>query len=321
MGILRKIWILVIISLLPLIPLSAQSSSSKYSFSLTPFLGFFHGQAEEIVYELPGEPQYLSLLLWDLKPLLYVGFSVDFGPRNPFKNGGFLASSSIKLGLPNYTGLSENFDWLSDGDDYSHYSRHEAYTQRSFLADILFGYSWRLMDSLALRTYGEFAFMHFSWQARDGIGEYPFGGMMFIGTVVEYLQNWFIFSPGISIEYRFFDFISLEGNFSYSPLVFCIARDHHTFRDTVFYDYPRWGHSFKWGGSLIVSPTPNVSYTLSFTQRLITGSRGDSYIGDFRYRDVGGAGISGINLSMGARFYFGKGLLKQIESRQKEVQN
>ena len=283
--------------------LCLQKAQTIDTVSQTPFLGYIHGQAEEIVYEMPGNSRYLSLLLWDLKPHFYAGLTLDFSPRNPFQNKGFLASGSIKLGLPNTTGLSQNFDWLGEGDDFTHYSWHDVYTKRSLHADILFGYSWRLVDSLALRIYGEFSFMHFSWEARDGFGEYPFGDMMFIGTVVEYMQNWFILSPGISIEYGLNDSISIEGNISYSPLIFCIARDHHIHRDTVFYDYPGFGHSIKWGGSLTFSPDPNVNYTLSFNHRLITGSRGNSYIDNVRYKDAGGAGLSAINLSIGARIF------------------
>ena len=308
MSILRKIFIIVIMALLPIVSISAQNNEDKYAFFISPYLGLIYGQAEEIVYKLPGDPDYLSLLLWDLKPLLYIGFSVDFGPRNPFQYSGFVSTGSLKIGMPSITGVNENFDWFENGNEYSHYSRHTAYTRMAFFADISFGYSWRLWDSIALSAFGEFRYMHFSWEARDGFGLYPdpISDMIFIGKVVEYMQNWFILSPGISLLYKFNDIFSMGGNFSYSPLIFCIARDHHIHRNTVFYDYPRWGHGIKWGLNFNISPNYNTDFFLSLTHTLINGSRGDTIINNVTYMDSGGAAISAIDFGMGARFFLGQ---------------
>ena len=102
MSIIKKIGILVILFfILFSSPAEAETPSpGRYSFSLSPLFGMLHGQAREIVYRDRSSNQYLSELLWDLKPLIYVGLAADFGPRDPFENHGFIAAASIRFGLP-----------------------------------------------------------------------------------------------------------------------------------------------------------------------------------------------------------------------------
>ena len=217
-----------------------------------------------------------------------------------------MGSASVKIGFPLRTGTNENFDWLGEGDNYSHYSIHKAFALRAIFADLSFGYSWNLMDFLALRAYGEFTFMHFSWEASDGFGLYPFGEVTFNGPVVEYSQNWFLLSPGVSLIGRISPLFFTEGNLSYSPLIFCAAQDHHIQRETVFYDFPRWGHHLNLGAGFGIFLNPNIELKFSLAYRLITGSRGDTYINNLRYREASGAGYSALNISYGARIIFNK---------------
>ena len=296
MGMIKKFFILVILVMLPFTYLHAERA--EHVFSLSPLLGFVNGRSEEIVYKFPNSSEYLSLLLWDLRPLFYAGVAADFSPQNPFNNNGFIANGSFRVGLPLVTGINENFDWLEEGDDYSHYSKHNVYSQRAFLADISLGYSWGLNDFLALSTFGEISFMHFSWLARDGFGQYPWGDHTFSGRVVEYSQTWFILSPGISLKGRINDFISLEGSFSYSPFPFCIARDHHFDRGIVFNDYVWKGHHFKIGGRLFISPIPVLNFSLNLNYRHITETRGDTLVGNSRYKNLAGAAYSAFDLGI-----------------------
>ena len=303
MNNIRKILILVIMILLTFTSLPAEDAGNKYSFYLSPLAGFLYGQAEEIVYRFPGDSQYMSLLLWDLKPLVYAGLAGNFGPRNKFEHNGWIAAGSFKFGFPHKTGIMENRDWLGAGNNVTHFSQHNLFSQSVFLVDLSLGYSWRLNDYLALHTFAEFSFLHFSWIAKGGSGQYPFGQVSFNGPVIEYRQNWFIFSPGISLKGRINHLFSLEGRFNYSPLVFCAARDRHIERDTVFLDYLWWGHYFKAGGKLIFSVISNMDLTLYLNYLHITETRGNTNISGVIYNDVGGAAFSTLDMGIAAKIH------------------
>ena len=99
MPTIRKIGVLVsIIFLFMILPAQAEGVFfDRYCLNLSPLAGMLYGHAEEIVYKYPKKAQYLSELLWDLKPLFYIGIAADLGPRNPFQNSGLIAAGSFKF--------------------------------------------------------------------------------------------------------------------------------------------------------------------------------------------------------------------------------
>ena len=309
----------------------AQTAEKRYSFSISPILGMFYGQGEEILYKYPKNNVYISQLLWDLKPLFYLGLGLDFGPRDPYLKSGFTAAGTFKLGIPfKRAGIIEDRDWqYPDNDNLTNYSRHEAYSQRAVTVDINSGYSWRLADFLALKAYGEFSFMYFSWSAESGYYQYlksdGSGNILpdqtwnkyipktpLEGKGINYTQNWFILSPGISLQTKITPRFSTEINFSYSPLVICFARDNHLLRNMMFWDQLYFGHHIKGGSTLTFSADKNLDISLSLSYRYITGLRGNSYWKDNSYGDGivvqnkydGGAGYSVLDIGLAAKIRF-----------------
>ena len=297
----------------------------SHSFSLSPLVGMLHGQAEEIVYRGPGSSRLYSELLWDLKPLIFVGLAADFGPDDPFRDSGFIAAASVRFGFPFRSGINENRDWLNPQENWlTHFSRHDVYIQNAILFDISVGYSWRLTDSLALRAHAEFSFMHFSWSGENGFIQYPpsrwpandypawnneLPRRRLYGMVIRYSQNWFIFAPGFSLLWRINERFSLEGSFSYTPLIFCNARDdhlHHS-RPITFWDYMSSGHYINGGGRLVFSARDNLDIVFSLSYMYITGTRGRTYRQDnasgqvVAFNDSAGAGFSALDISIAAR--------------------
>ena len=302
MGNLKKFLFFVILFLLPIFSLIADETKANHIFSLSPLFGFQYGQADEIVYKYPTSDIYYSELLWDLRPMFYAGFNIDFSPRNPFESNGLLLSSTLKFGLTFKTGIIENRDWLGEDDELTHYSRHNLFLKRAILTDLTVGYSFRLTNIFALGAYLETSFMHYSWIAKDGFGQYPWGEHFFQGQVINYMQNWIIISPGLSLKLRLSSLLSLEGVFSYSPVIFCFARDHHIGRDDVFLDYPRWCHYFKGGGKLIVSPPlPAVDFAISVSYIYINGSRGNTILNGVVYNNMSGTAYYALDMGLALR--------------------
>ena len=303
---IRKICILVILACI--FSFKTIGAQTNQGFSLFPITGFLYGQSEELVYKSAATNQYRSELLWDLKPLFYFGLGAEFAPVNPFRHRGFSISAHLKFGLPHDTGIIENRDWNNNhNDDFTNYSRHYAFMLASYLADINAGYSWRLNNFMFLRLFGEFSFMYFSWAARDGYYQFPPGSssVNVYGDVIRYLQTWFIISPGISLGLRISPALSLEGIFSYSPLIFSFNRDDHTLKNVTYWDNLSFGNYFNFGSRIVISPTERFDLILSAFYRRIRGTRGDTQIdnGSFvtLHQNIGGAGYSALDISLALR--------------------
>jgi len=298
---------------------SVEAADERYGFSLSSNIGFLYGQAEEIVYKYPKEDSYLSELLWDLKPLVYAGLGADFGPMDTSRNRGFTAALSFKAGLPLKTGIIEDRDWLNSDPKYDYltwYSRHDAYSKTALLLDVSAGYFWRFAGSLSLSVFGEFSWMHFSWSAMDGYLQYSSKNSnnyyqewddsipktYKTGELLRYKQDWFIFSPGVSLNWDINGFFSLKGLFNYSPLIYCADRDDHLIGDKTYFDYLYFGHYIKYGGEFIFSPSRNTDISLFALSKHITGTRGDIVHQARRYNDEAGAGLSTLDLGLTVKF-------------------
>lgn len=301
MSTIRKIGILVSIFWLSMSSLNAETLSvaDRYSFSLSPLLGALYGKSEEIVYKYPGQNQYLSQLLWDLKPLWYAGLAADFGPRDPYLNHGFIADGSVKIGLPFKTGIIEDRDWNNTDNSLTNYSRHDAYSHGVVMLDLSAGYSWSLkrfatLGDAALSVYGELSYMYFSWSAENGYTQYatyygdppngyygPWSNSIpktpISGRGILYVQNWFVLSPGISFKAKISRLFSLDLKLCYSPLIYCADKDDHLIRDLTFWDYCYWGNYLNGGAKVTFSLRKNLDLSLAWYYRYIDGPRGLSY--------------------------------------------
>ena len=318
MIIINKIFVFASLFFFLVIITPCVSANSRI-FSISPLFGVKYGHADEIVFKFQGQDQYLSHLIWDLKPLVYVGFGAELAPS--FGRSGFFTAFSLKYGLPRLrTGFIENRDWNDiRHNDLTHFSKHDAFSRGAFLADISAGYSWHLADSFSVNAFLEFSYKHLSWDGRDGFFQYAeeiaprqYGPWhdgipktRLFGRVISYSQNWFILSPGLSMRWNINRLFSLAGFISYSPLIFCIAKDTHWLRDITFYDYVRFGRHLKWGGVLVFTGARYHDFFLNFSHRRISGSRGDTRVVQgnavSRYFDSAGAAYSAFDLGFGVK--------------------
>ena len=315
MQTMKRISVSICFFLFTLSFISAESKPGRYSLSISPLTSVIYGQAEELVYKYPDEKQYKSQLLWDLKPLAYVGFGLDLAPKHYFFEKGAILSASVKYGLPLNTGIHENRDWMSDdGDWLTHYSRHDLYSFNSMLVDFSAGYSWILQDFVSIGMYGAFSFISHLWSGENGFLQYPknsLGEYLYedapewtdsirkenvYGIIIYYSQNWFILSPGIFMKAMVSPRFSIESNIEYSPLIFCIARDDHLLgmntrsRGATYWDYLYFGHFINWDNKLVISPADKLDIFLSVSCRFITDIRGRTYSQDT------GANVSGLTV-------------------------
>lgn len=315
---IRKICVLVSIFWFSVAAVNAESDSvqgRRYILSVTPLVGILNGHAEEIVYKYPEKDVNLSQLLWDIKPQIYMGLSVDYVPTDCFHNFGLIAGSTIKVGIPGLSGAIEDRDWTNTQYDHlTLYSRHKAVSKVSIVSETSAGYSLPLKDYFALGFFGEFTYMHFSWAAKDGYTQYWPGDRNTAppwdpslpkdyvqGECILYKQNWFIFTPGASLKWKLGGGFFLEGTFCFSPFVYCADRDDHLATGVTFLDYALFGHYINGGGKISFSEK-NIKASIACNYRHINRLRGSTYeqVGSNPVyqtsKDGSGMGFSAIDL-------------------------
>jgi outer membrane protease len=293
-----------------------------YTISIASTAGFLYGYGEEILYKYPGKDTYMSQLLWNIKPLFYAGGVLDFSRINPMEKLGFFTSLSLKFGFPSQTGIMEDRDWLAPGDELSHYSRSDNYTNRALLLDYLVGLSLPLRSFALLKFHWSFSWMSFYWTGRDGYTQYakktgdtylPLDGSVeknsLHGSSISYSQDWIITSPGLALliplPYRF----AVELSVQISPLAFCFARDDHVLRALEFLDYVYGGLYMEPKGDISFSFLNRCQLSLYVSYRYVKGAQGESYgretstgtNGDF-YKSTLNAGASFYTLDSGLSF-------------------
>jgi outer membrane protease len=282
----------------------AEESERNYCFSFGPQSGFAYGQAMEYVYPLPGETnnEFLSELIWDMKPVFYLGVQAEFSRIDKMKGPGFFSSLSFKAGIPLDSGVMEDRDWLYPANsDLTRFSSHTNRTNEFFLLDAAAGYSFPVKSFLYIKPFISGSWARFAFAGRNGYGIYndrnpkeqDFSGK----KVITYRQDWLLlaagFSTGTNILYPFvFDF-----SFQISPLTYCAATDNHISRDTIFRDFTGLGlfiePSFKI--SFFVKP---VEFSLGLSYRHIGKTKGESYTNTNNAGFYSGGNKAGAGLSM-----------------------
>jgi outer membrane protease len=161
--------------------------------------------------------------------------------------------------------------------------------------------------------------MRLSWSGRDGFIQYPPFDFFedyppwdaslpkdsegLTGEVIRYTQNWFILAPGFSLKWRITNAFSLLGNFNFTPLIFCSARDDHVKRNLTFHDYLSFGHYYKASGELFFSPVKKLDLSFRLSYTYITRTRGVTYVDSVRLMENAGAGLSAMDLRLAARIH------------------
>jgi outer membrane protease len=341
---MRKTFFLVLSALL-LPVLSAQESAvpvrtaGDHPLSLGVSAGVLFGRSEEIVYRDAKTRDKLSQLLWEMKPLVYIGADAEYRWFRPNRRWGLFTDLSFKYGVPAESGVMEDRDWtgaLTEGnkttalpDWLTHYSVHNNKTENAILLDAGFGLLFQIFDQFLLKTSISYDLMYFSWTASGGSLLYPADDGDHIPVIpalipsyipsltpITYQQTWHIVSPGITFSGAFNRYFTGEIGLKASPFIWCITRDDHSWRDLLITANLDLGLFIE--PELLFSFTPRDFFTLSLavSYRYIGFVRGDSlyrlYKGDKVYKETGkptmtvkntgGAGYSVLNAGIVATF-------------------
>ena len=309
----------------------------SYGFSIGQQFGFVDAQAVEIVYPKQTEVKYLSELLWNMKPLYYMGILAEFGLDDIMSKAGFFSNLSFKTGFPGDTGIHENRDWLSfENTDLTHYSRHTNRTNRVIMIDFKNGASIPF-TYVYIKPFINFSWMNFSFSGLDGYGKYARGKkyddngipiedkssypsmyfpinddpkiVKYYSEVITYEQNWLLIAPGITLGTKILTPFSFDISFQISPLTYCAAVDNHLTTKAVYNDYTGLG--------LYLEGTAYISFSWDFLElayeaayRYISDTRGITHQGSqgsdytFKSPNEAGAGLSMMDMRLLFKFRF-----------------
>jgi outer membrane protease len=287
-------------------------AGAPYRISLAAAAGLLIGQAEEIVYQSSSKDDKLSQLLWDLKPMAYLGSALSFSRSDPLSGLGAALDMSVKFGLPLKSGSMEDRDWQNTKDpkQLTNFSSHNAYLEGgTFLFDLSGGMSIPIKSTVALKALVSLSYMLFSWAGKDGYREYLIDDWERIeiqGTGITYDQAWLIISPGIGVFWPFSRALSLDFRFFISPWIYAGDEDNHLMATPParYNDYMRGGLYLE--PSLDIAFTPNRFFSLILrgSWRHIVGTRGDTSINGSStlYKDEAGAGFSAFDVGLSGKF-------------------
>jgi outer membrane protease len=269
-------------------PASGSGQASRFGFSTYAQTGIFYGQSEEIVYRNSQDRNYLSQLLWDMKPLVYVGAGASFS-RNRFRDAlGLYMDLSFKAGIPTRTGRMEDRDWKVPST-LTNYSVHDNYTTRAFLMDFAMGVSLplRFRDRIFafLEAGGVASYSYFDWTAQDGYYQYDETNgwdssvpkIPVYGDQIAYYQHWLTLSPSVAVVIPIWSRWLVEVSLKAAPgSIWVWSLDEHIGRQIEFQDRPVGGFLVEPGLEVSYSFNAYLSLGIYASYRYIRDSRGNS---------------------------------------------
>jgi len=297
---------------------SQEEQAASYAFSTWTRAGMLFGQTEELVYPSSAyKAEWLSQLLWDVKPVFYYGLTLDFARARPLTQWGFFANLSLKNGIPGNSGNMEDRDWASvENTALTHYSIHDNITNELFLFDFSAGVSFPLKHMLLMKAYLTMSYMRFNFTGQYGYAIYaretPKGSGIYASIndaphyysfadwekVINYTQKWLTIAPGVSLGYYFNDRWYAEVAFQISPLIFCDDLDEHLITGVQYRDYMRGGIFLEPGVHVSYSIGQRLELSLECSWRYISGTWGETYVSPLFMENYVQQGEAGAGLSM-----------------------
>ena len=190
-------------------------AQSKPSLSISPHMGFTFGQFDEILYDSNGNQ--CSLLEWEQKPLLNIGFSMAlalqrFSITTSFEYG-------TKLGNPYMT----DSDWNS-GEKYS-VTRHPLESSKELNTQFLLTYNLISDKRLNIFPEIELQYMYDSFNAGKGSGIRDGRKINVYG--VDYTKHSLFIFTGYNLGINLSSYLKLNTDFFISPFVYQYDIDFH----------------------------------------------------------------------------------------------
>ncbi len=251
-------------------------------------LGLANGEVNEYVFEPRLNNHKVSQLIWDINNVVMgnLGFSAEYEKW-------FTVNADFWFGLTDGAGGEmEDYDWLIQGLDWTHYSKSDVEVTSASIIDINANAVFFRYMSTTLSGIIGFKQDNFEFDAKGGTfiyssyyGYRDLRGSLPPGVGVSYDQTLTSGYLGLGFSTIFSNNLELSGRFTYSPFVQGEATDHHHLRNLVTED--EGGNDGKLYGfdlSLAWFFTRHLSWNFSFSYQKYDTMQDDS---TYHFNDEG----------------------------------
>jgi outer membrane protease len=292
---------------------------SAYALSFQSIAGAWIGQSEELVFrgnaDGSGE-RLLSELLWGMRPVWYLGFTLEAAPAKASRQGVFV-SARARFGLPGKSGLMQDRDWDDDAapNRLTQFSEHTTVTHAALHAELNAGWNIPAGKAAAVRPYINGSCRYFSFSARDGYLDYSGSPIKSVyGEIMTFTQLFWTVSPGVSFQYTFElpegRSVTLEPFAEAGLQISYSSHDNHILREVrglQFFDKARTGIVFSGGAALHFAFKNRLGLRAAGAYTRLSGVRGttvtlNTETGDAAPSTGSGAGFSFFDVSLALTF-------------------
>jgi outer membrane protease len=256
--------------------------NNSFTLSLQGSLGLAQGEAREVVYDYDevGRRVKVSELIWDIENVVMLGgtLSAKIGQR-------YKLEGTFRMAVTEGEGQMENFDWLSEGSDWTDFSLSDVEVKDTYSFDLRASAEFYRRQSVGLSAVLGYRQDHWGWEDqllrwiystdgfRDDIGEGDGS------TSITYEQTFFIPYAGLALTLQNGPF-SGEVFFHYSPFVTAEDDDLHLLRETRFQVEADGGDYYGFGLRGTYAITPRWSVGVAAEWQIIEELIGDTTLTD-----------------------------------------
>jgi plasminogen activator len=195
-------------------------------------VGYLTGKSRELVYDYGYK---LSELDWTLDQVLMLGAGLSVKPLSWLRFNG-----NIWVNAGDGNGTMDDYDWMVDGWDWTHWSHHnDVSVTEGLLFDINTELTFLKFNEASIFAIVGYRHDHWKWEGKGGSYIYStyyfrdtYGSFPDNEKVITYEQTYDVPYLGIGFHANL-DPVTLAGRFIGSTLVSSKDEDHHLLRDLV----------------------------------------------------------------------------------------
>lgn len=270
-----SILMLTLISILPL--RSEPMFPTWFQVSINVNSGIIYGNIYEYVFNpnvftTDGTLYQLSDLDWEIKPIVYDGFTLQFD----FADLLYLKHVQ-SFGLNKNLGTMEDSDYTNNDGIKNYFSKHDNLLYKYYSYEFEFGLS-KEISNVFLSAAIKYNYQQYHMAAHNGYLQYPPGStpVYIYGDNILYDVKFYNPAVTFSLGYRLADWLLPVIHFDYSLLSSSNSVDTHVARDLQFYDRCLYLTYINIGGSINFTFKNNITLSINYSNTMVPKSSGES---------------------------------------------
>lgn len=241
-------------------------------------LGWIHGDSNELVYD-PGTGRKISELNWEIDNVYMLGIGGSLSPLSWLN-----FNADIWFRVNDGDGEMNDYDWLLDSPEYTHWSNHP---DTDLTTGLMFDINAEMTfyEVMGTKFFGIAGFKYDNWEWESFGGDYVYWGVS--GSfpdgqnVITYEQKFYTPYVGIGFKSNLSETpITFSGRIIGSTFVTAEDKDQHHLRNLVFEEDFDSGNMFAVDLSGAYNFTDQLSLLVSYHFQRYDEMKGETTITD-----------------------------------------